>query len=367
MHKPLKVAVALPIFLFLLLSGCSEPEETIDVSPEEGGILVTDFLGKQVKVKENIEHVGSLFAVASHLVAMLGEADTLVTIPQGNVRDFLFCEIYPEVLNARIVKGSNTISIEEIVKKPRPDIFLTNPEVALDKGQLAQLQKLRVPIITIAYNDVEQQIEMVNLVGKVIGQKEKALSFSEYYMEVVKRVTSRTADLSDDERITVYHAINELLRTDQPGTLSADWIERIGINNVASMTRKEGGFVLSKNYLSLEELFEKNPDVIIINGGDVYDYIQSNPQLHRLKAFRTGRIHLMPLGISRWGHPYSIETPLAMLWTAKTVYPERFSDVDIEQETREFYRRFFDYELSDAQLAKILSGRGYKEIKGSGR
>lgn len=350
----------------LLIYGCSPQEEPVDVSPEEGYLVVTDFLGKPVKVKEDIKYVGSLFAVATHLVAMLGEADTIVTIPQGNVRDLLFCEIYPEITKARVVKGNNTINIEEIAKKPRPDVFISNPEVSLDEGQMRQLQKLKTPIITLAYSNMDQQMEMVELVGQVIGQEDEARAYVEYYRETVEFIANRTANIPANERKSVYHAINELLRTDQRDTLSEDWLNHVGVESMACFDDTDSRFSIHKNYIPLEELLERNPDVIIINGGDVYDYIQSSSQLHNLKAFRNGTIYLLPLGISRWGHPYSIETPLAMLWTAKTIYPERFNDVDIEQVTQDFYRTFFDYELSADQLLKILSGRGYKEIKGSG-
>ncbi len=351
----------------LLFAGCSKHEEPSAVTPEAGFIVVTDLMGRQVKIKEDIEHVGSLFAVASHIVAMLGEADSIVTIPQGNVRDLLFCEIYPEILNARIAKRGNVISIEEIAKKPRPEVFIVNPEVAHDKGQMGLLEKLRTPVLAIAYRNMEQQMEAVELVGQIIGQPEKAGAYRAYYQKTIDLVSSRVSKIPETERQTVYHAINELLRTDQPETLSADWINCIGVENTALSDADRDGFPFNKNYMALEELLEKNPEHILINGGDVYDYIENSPQLHNLKAFRNGNIHLLPLGISRWGHPYSIETPLAMLWAAKKIYPAYFDDIDIGTETRSFYRTFFNYELSDDQLAKILSGRGYKEIKGSGR
>jgi len=68
----------------------------------------------------------------------------------------------------------------------------------------------------------------------------------------------------------------------------------------------------------------------------------------------------MPIGISRWGHPGSLEIPLAILWTAKTVYPDRFPDLDIAAETRAFYQKFFSYDLSDEMLGMMLSGRSMR-------
>lgn len=360
----------LVVIIFLLssfLNGCSRSTVTdLDLTPEEGYVIVTDYLGNKVKVKQNPNYIGSLFAVSSHIIAMYGDVEKIVTIAEGNTRDFLFCEIYPQILNARIVKGNNVINIEEVAKQPRPEVLIADPGVTLDDNTVKKLAKLGIPIVTIAYDSVEQQQQIMELLGTITGREQEAAAYNEYYRSVVDLVTSRTASIPEEERKTVYHAINELLRTDKANSLSADVLNLIGVKNIALSGKQEENLSIEKNYIALEELLKQNPDYIIINGADVLDYINASPQLHNLKAYREGHIYLLPLGVSRWGHPNAIETPLAILWTAKTIYPELFSDVDIEKETREFYRNFFDYQLSDSQLAKILSGRGYKDIKGSG-
>jgi len=362
-----KITYLIIVFLlFSILNGCSQSTVKEDLTPQEGYIIVTDYLGNQVKVKQNPDHIGSLFAVSSHVIAMYGDVEKIVTIPEGNTRDFLFCEIYPQILNARIVKGNNVLNIEEVAKKPRPEVLIANPEVTLDSSTVKNLTKLGIPIVTIAYDNVEQQQQIFELLGAITGHEAEAAAYNEYYRSVVDLVTSRTASVPEENRKTVYHAINELLRTDRANSLSSDWLNLVGVKNVGLSGKQEENHSIDKNYIALEELLKQNPEYIIINGADVLDYINASPQLHNLKAYREGHIYLLPLGVSRWGHPYSVETPLAILWTAKTVYPELFSDVDIEKETREFYQNFFDYELSDSQLAKILSGRGYKDIRASG-
>jgi iron complex transport system substrate-binding protein len=71
----------------------------------------------------------------------------------------------------------------------------------------------------------------------------------------------------------------------------------------------------------------------------------------------------LPIGISRWGHPGSLETPLAILWTAKSVYPDRFLELDMQRETDNFYRNFFNHVLSAEMIAQILNGRGMRLTK----
>ena len=45
-----------------------------------------------------------------------------------------------------------------------------------------------------------------------------------------------------------------------------------------------------------------------------------------------------------------------MLWAAKTFHPARFAALDLAAETASFYRDFFGYTLSEAQVREILSG-----------
>ena len=49
------------------------------------------------------------------------------------------------------------------------------------------------------------------------------------------------------------------------------------------------------------------------------------------------------------------EEALQFLWLAKTLYPARFADIDMREETRGFYRDFFGLSLTAAQIDAILN------------
>ena len=71
----------------------------------------------------------------------------------------------------------------------------------------------------------------------------------------------------------------------------------------------------------------------------------------------------MPIAISRWGHPGSIETPLAILWTAKKIHPSLFHEINMERETKNYYKKFFNFELSDQKVKAILDGKLIRKPK----
>ena len=45
-----------------------------------------------------------------------------------------------------------------------------------------------------------------------------------------------------------------------------------------------------------------------------------------------------------------------MLWAATIVQPELFKDVDVKAQTKAFYKKFMNYDLSDVEFDYILKG-----------
>lgn len=65
-------------------------------------------------------------------------------------------------------------------------------------------------------------------------------------------------------------------------------------------------------------------------------------------------IRSVSLGMYRSYTP-GIDTPITLLWLAKTAYPEKFGDIDITQETKDYYKEVFGIDLSDEQANSIFA------------
>ena len=50
-----------------------------------------------------------------------------------------------------------------------------------------------------------------------------------------------------------------------------------------------------------------------------------------------------------------IEEALQILWAAKMLNPDVFADLDLEAKVKDFYAKYYGYELSDDEAAKILA------------
>ena len=50
----------------------------------------------------------------------------------------------------------------------------------------------------------------------------------------------------------------------------------------------------------------------------------------------------------------TFEKPLYMKWIATKIQPELFADLDLEAEIVDFYKSFYNYDLSEEQLNEIF-------------
>ena len=258
-------------------------------------------------------------------------------------------------------RKSGKINIEELLRQD-PDLVIIRGDTARDEKEVEQLDKAGLNYIVVEYTNIEEQQRAISIIGEAIGRKEEAEAFNRYYNDVIQRVSEVVDTIPEDRRVRMYHAENQALRTTHSSTLPADWSRAAGVVNVS--VGEELNLVNNDYYASLEQVLLWNPEVIIANENSAMKYILGNPQWSGIEAVQKGRVYQLPHGISRWGHPGSVETPLAILWTAKTVYPELFGHIDMEKEVEYFYREFFGYQLSPEMVQQVLSGEGLRKPKG---
>lgn len=321
---------------------------------------VIDSLGRHVAVPIVTDRIGCLYAFTAHAVAMLGKADRIVAVSNGPRRDILLNRMYPGIRNALVPKYQGAINIEELARA-KPDVVFVAVDTGMNKAEGDKLDTFGIPWIAVDFRTMKQQQEAIAFTGKAIGSFEKALEYNNYYRNCIERVRNIVSGIPLGKRVKVYLATNEPTMTSLPKSLPADWLEATGANNVAIQDAPK--IFEGKNQLSIEQILLWNPEVILANEPGVASFIKSSPRWAATSGVKTGKVFQMPIGISRWGHPGSLETPLAILWTAKTLYPDKFRDINIKNELKYFYKTFFSYDLSGKMIERVLAGRGMRLTK----
>ena len=80
----------------------------------------------------------------------------------------------------------------------------------------------------------------------------------------------------------------------------------------------------------------------------------SDTALASVTAVQNEDVYVVPTGIYRW-NVRSGEGAMMTPWIGTVVYPEQFSDVDMNQIVKDFFNDFYGYELDDAGVEKVLA------------
>lgn len=344
------------ILSLMLIGGCGKLEKSATPSPK-AAITITDCIGREVKVPAQINRIACLCPESGYALAMFGQGDKIVAVVGGLKRDLILTDMYPQIKDAPVPKASGAINIEELVRT-NPDVVFVKTDTSSNDAEVEKMNKSNIPYLVVDFNNIKEQQYAMAMIAKTVGISEKAEKYNNYYNSRIELIQKQVADIPREQRIRVYHSINEATRTDIKGSLSSEWLKATGAVNVSlsgNLKNLEG-----KYFASLEQILLWNPDVILVNDLGVADYIMNNKQWAPIKAVKNKRVYQLPNGISRWGHPSSPETPLAIMWTAKTIYPEKFAGLDMVAETKYFYKEFFGLDLSDEIANKILYGGGMR-------
>lgn len=357
------ILIILLLMGLMSLCGCGNEqasnEGTINNIPGEI-IIVTDCIGREVQVPAQVDRIVCLYAFSGHVVTMLDKGANIVAVVNGLKRDVLLNEICPAISEASVPSVSGKINIEELIKT-KPDLVFINSEIARSEKEIDKLKKSKIPYLVVEFRNIKEQQYAIEMIGRAVGNYDKAKRYNEYYQKCIDHVQNIVANIPMEQRSKLYHAVNEATRTDAKGTLPADWTQIAGAINVS--VNEDLKFLDNKYFASLEQIYLWNPEVIIVNEDGVTDYLMTNKQWSNLEAVKNHKVFQLPNGISRWGHPGSLETPLAILWTAKTLYPDKFASLDMVEEIQHFYQEFFNYQVTEGTALKVLRGKGMRRLK----
>jgi ABC-type Fe3+-hydroxamate transport system, periplasmic component len=132
------------------------------------------------------------------------------------------------------------------------------------------------------------------------------------------------------------------------------WLDMAGAINVAG-DQDAGGVPIS-----MEQINEWNPDILFVTNfspylvEDFYKNAIEGDDWSSIKAVQDEKVFKYPLGMYRW-YPPSSDSPLTLLWLVKQVHPDLFKDIDLEQEIRDYYTRFYNLELTDEDIVTMMN------------
>lgn len=355
--KIFAVSLALIMSAFFVSCGVNKELKSENTS-NENTKYIQDCIGREVAVPENAEKIACLYAYTGHLAVLLESEQNICAVVDGLKRDALMRYKIPSIDSLVSPYNSGAINIEELAQAD-PDIIFLRASNLQDEGEIQKLDNLGIPYAVVEYITMEDQINSISVMGAALNKEETADKYIEYYRNTIDMIKQRLENLPQDEKKTVYHSVNEVVRTDIPDTLSYQVLETAGCINVVNSNdnlRLDG----DKGYVTVEQIYVWDPDVILVNEPSAYEYFKTDSKFSGLRAVTQDSIIQLPVGLSRWAHPGSLESPIASLYIASVLYPEYFNDIDIREEIYDFYNEFFKITLTEQDIDTILSGNGMR-------
>lgn len=334
--------------------------------------IVVDHGGNSVEVPNKIERivVTGIWPLPAVLSVFFNSADKIVGIaPQSKTaaENSLLATVYPEILNAETNFTDGTaINIEELVKL-KPDVVFYSEN---NKEQKETMLNAGIPAIGISangwhYDCITTLNEWLNTLTEVFKYSDdisiltaRSERAKEKSNEIYDMIKGRVSSLSDEEKKRVFFLFqytDSAMLTSGENFFGQWWADAVGAINVANELKNDNS--VSTN---LEQVYAWNPEMIIITNfttalpNDLYNNTIGSYDWSGVKAVADKEVYKMPLGMYRTYTP-GIDTPITLLWFAKTVYPDIFSDVDLVSETRNYYKEIFDIDLTDDQIKGIFN------------
>ncbi len=357
------------LFVFLILVTCvfnnlfaQGATEIKDEDTQSQMVTIIDDNGDSSTVKMNPQRVviTDIYPLASVLTVFLDSADTLVGIhpvSMSAAKNGLLGELYPNILNVdtSFMSGSD-LNIEELMLL-KPDVVLYNASKKAQGEMIrnAGLKTIGISAVKWDYDVLKTYRQWTDILSQLYpSHKSVSEKVDEYSIKTKKLIEDRVSNIADSNRKSVLFLFNyddKKIITSGKHFFGQWWANAVGAKNIAEEIQLDN----SNAVINMEQVYAWNPDLIFITNftpampEDLYNNSISNDDWSNVKAVKNHEVYKLPLGSYRSYTP-GVDTPITLLWMAKLVYPELFNDIDVVQETRDYYKVLYNIVLSDDQI-----------------
>ena len=293
-----------------------------------------------------------------------GNVDGLISMPPDSLnaaKNSILAKYAPDILNVSIdyYKGGE-LNMEELLKLKPDVVFYAGGEEERQQFVNAGIPAVGFSTVTPnGPNTIETLNAWISLMEQVFEEGSKVTGITEYAKEAQDEINKRLADIPEDQRKKVlmighYSSTNFTL-----GGFSDYWISVTGGINVGKGTQGN---------VNMEQVYSWAPDIMFISTlsdffpEDFYNNTTvEGADWSGVPAVINKQVYKFPLGMHRWWPP-STDAPLSLWWIAKTTYPEKFEDINMDEKIKEYYKKFYGMDLTDEDVSSILN-----PVKGVGR
>ncbi len=306
------------------------------------GWTVTDMVGRKVFIPHKAERIVTTFKPSTLSVYCLGLADRLVGVDTECLDEPFTTGVYPPIVRIEGVGTKSAgLNIETIVSL-KPDLVILYSQK--DGIALAdRLVGMGIPAIVILPEDFAKLDETLLLIGQAAGVEAHARKVVDLCHAMLDEVRKRVRMIPASRRRTCYYAgPRGFFSTASGEMLQHEIFVKAGGINVSS------AFTGYFKEISPEQFSAWNPDCVVATGSirDQAAEIFARRELQGVTAIATRQFYIFPSNIVPWDFPSPMST-LGVFWCAARLYPDRFSETELEQRTQDFFLTLFGKTFTD--------------------
>lgn len=346
----------LAAFAAIVTSSCSAtatptapPAAT--TAPGSATRTFTDAAGTAVTIPDTAQRVGLPFPYNTSDAILLGACDRIAATRVYSQKQTWVTTFCPSITGRAAPYESPTAwNIEEVIGAKVDLQFAPSG----DDTDVRALGAAGIPSVVLPdFSTLKGLRDAVGFEGAALGgdAPARAKAYQDYLDAKLAMVTAVTSTIPATQRpsvLAVDSAAGGVIHVLGAGTIMNEWIGIAGGTNAAQSITG-----MAPAEVSVEQILQWNPDVIVVGLPTDKQAITSDPRLRGVKAVADGKVLLNPAGTIIWMY-YGSEEALNIQWAAKQLHPDLFPTLDIAAVTTDFYKQFFGYQLSSSDLDGIL-------------
>lgn len=341
-HRSLSVLVSALMLILLVIT----PAWAADSSTSDSNKII-DGYGNTASIPQNVNTIIVIQGACNvpSLLCALGVGDKLI---QGLCfKTPLQIKLQPEYVNIDPLQAQNgEANVEDLVKQNADIVFgwtnLKNGQAIRDAG---------VNLFIVNLDSFDEMVETIKSIAKITGTEKKGDELLQTLNETIQMIDNKVSTISQDKKKKVLL----LTKSDPITVMGADTFNR-------GLIEKAGGICVTDNMpgyfleTDMEQILKLDPDIILVSatGGNSYNDIMNSTAWDSVRAKKEGHVYQVPTGVFYWDKPGS-ENNLFILWEANKFYPDLISTDTLKSEAQKFYKKFFNYDLSDEDFNSIVN------------
>lgn len=331
-----------------------------------GNVTITDMSNRTVTVPSNVNKVLTTDPTATVMAYMLSPDKLLAFNYQTTSEEQKYMpDKYKNLPSVGGWYGAQTGSYEQFIAM-EPDIVfegVTPDTVSQHSSTTSTIQERQqkmgaIPVVGVMDTSNFTSFDpSITFMGKILGSEDKAAKLVAFNDKVQKEVKDVVSTIPENEKVKVYYAEDvDGLKTEPPGSVHAQLIDFCGGKNVADVQISGGN---GETEVTMEQVLKWNPEVIITTDPTFFQNVYNNSEWSGISAVENKRVYLSPQSPFKWfDRPTGANMIIGIPWVAKILYPDKFKDLDLNSQIKEFYSEFYNYQLSDGDVKNILNGSG---------